>query len=211
MEKGTNKPHLKNRDFIISLIYSFILLAISLFINYHAGNYATNNQSNWVEDIVLDNIRTYNVEFVFVYGTILFWLGVLFLSFTKPHKIPFTFKSISLFIIIRSIFITLTHIGAYPEHIPIPDHSLISKFTFGGDLFFSGHTGLPFLLMLIYWEHPAFRYVFMALSFVFGIVVLMGHLHYTIDVLSAFFITYTIYHIALKFFPKDKETFEKYF
>jgi hypothetical protein len=31
----------------------------------------------------------------------------------------------------------------------------------------------------------------------------LAHLHYSIDVLSAFFITYTISHIACVFFKKD--------
>ena len=31
----------------------------------------------------------------------------------------------------------------------------------------------------------------------------MAHFHYSIDVLSAFFITYTIYHLARFFFEKD--------
>jgi hypothetical protein len=39
---------------------------------------------------------------------------------------------------------------------------------------------------------------------VFGVVVLLGHLHYSIDVLSAFFISYGIYRIAEIIFHKDK-------
>jgi hypothetical protein len=42
----------------------------------------------------------------------------------------------------------------------------------------------------------------------FGIVVLLGHLHYSIDVLSAFFITYSIYHICELFFKTDKKIFD---
>ena len=45
------------------------------------------------------------------------------------------------------------------------------------------------------------RYLFLAWSVFFGIVVLLGHLHYTIDVLSAFFITYGIVDIAKWLFP----------
>ncbi len=39
-------------------------------------------------------------------------------------------------------------------------------------------------------------------------VVRRGHLHYSIDVAAAFFITYSIYHIAIRWFKKDKEIFE---
>ena len=83
------------------------------------------------------------------------------------------------------------------------------KLTSGGDLFFSSHTGLPFLAALLFWEHKIYRYIFLALSLIFGAVVLLGHLHYSIDVFSAFFITYGIYHISRTFFKKDLKLFEK--
>jgi len=38
-------------------------------------------------------------------------------------------------------------------------------------------------------------------------VVLLGHLHYTIDVFSAFFITYGIVEIAKWLWPKEWELF----
>jgi membrane-associated phospholipid phosphatase len=76
---------------------------------------------------------------------------------------------------------------------------------FGGDLFFSGHTGLPFLIALIYWDHKTYRIIFITLAAIFGSVALMGHLHYSIDVFAAFFITYAIYHIAMQIFKKDKD------
>jgi prolipoprotein diacylglyceryltransferase len=51
------------------------------------------------------------------------------------------------------------------------------------------------------------RTLFLAASVVFGVIVLLSHLHYSIDVFSAFFITYSIYHIAIKLFRKDYEFF----
>ena len=80
--------------------------------------------------------------------------------------------------------------------------SLLVTYGVSNDLFFSGHTGAPFLMALVFWPHKRLRYIFLAWSGFFAVVVLLGHIHYTIDVLSAFFITYGIYHIALHFFPK---------
>jgi membrane-associated phospholipid phosphatase len=80
----------------------------------------------------------------------------------------------------------------------------------GNDLFFSGHTGLPFLLALMFWKHdPTSRTIFLGFSILFATVVLMGHIHYSIDVLSAFFITYGIFHICKFLFKKEWELFSK--
>ena len=194
--------YFKNKNFIISTISSIILLAASLVVNFYAGIYATERASNSVTDIILSNTRAFDVDGIFVYGTFVFWFLVIILCLLKPKVIPFVVKSAALFILIRSVFITLTHIGPFPTQIPIPS-GIINKFSFGGDLFFSGHVGIPFLMALIFWDNLYLRILFIVSSVVAGIVVLLGHLHYSIDVLSAFFITYTIYHIAKIIFKKD--------
>ncbi len=195
-----------NKEFVISIAISFFILIVSLIINYYAGAYATKSASNSVTDIILSNIPVYNVDDLFVYGPIVFWLFVSVILLIKPKAIPFTLKSIALFIIIRSISISLTHIAPFPTEVPI-DSNIIKDFTSGGDLFFSAHTGLPFLMSLIFWKDIKLRVIFLLSSVAFGVIVLMGHLHYSIDVFSAFFITYTIFHIGELLFKKDFELF----
>ncbi len=203
-----NKIHWKDRNFVASTIFSFVFLIISLVINFYAGTYATEKASSPVTDIILSNIRVFDVGGIFVYGSILFWTFIAIICFYRPQKIPFTVKSIALFVIIRSIFVSLTHIGPFISEPIFESMSIISKFTFGGDLFFSGHTGLPFLMALVFWEDKILRSMFVATSLLFGVVVLLAHLHYSIDVLAAFFITYSIYHIALFLFKKDHRIFQ---
>jgi len=89
-----------------------------------------------------------------------------------------------------------------------PDDLLI-RLNVGSDMFFSGHTGMPFLLALMFWEDKLARYISLTASCIFGAAVLFGHLHYSIDVFAAFFITYTIFQIAQKFFPEDYRLFHK--
>ncbi len=192
---------------MVSLIVSVLFLIASLIINYYAGTYATESASNPVTDIVLNNIRVFDVDGIFIYGALFFWFFIVVLCFTKPKTIPFTFKSIALFTVIRSVFVSLTHIGPFPGSAIVSSSNLIQKFSFGGDLFFSGHTGIPFLMALIFWQNKYLRYLFLIASGIFAVVVLLGHYHYSIDVLSAFFITYTIFHIALFFFKKDRQMF----
>jgi hypothetical protein len=199
--------YLKDKRYLMSAVASFLLLCVSLIVNYYAGTYATNRASNSVTDLILDNTRVYDLDGVFIYGTIVFWIFVGVLLIRRPDVLPFTLKSVALFTIIRAFFITLTHIGPFPTQIAVDPGVLMSKFTFGGDLFFSGHTGLPFLLALVFWQKPLLRYFFIASSIGFGTVVLLAHLHYSIDVLSAFFITYSIFHIAEFLFKRDRKLF----
>jgi hypothetical protein len=104
------------------------------------------------------------------------------------------------------MFVSLTHIGPFPLKLEL-ESKLLDFITSGNDLFFSGHTGLPFLIALIFWDHIYIRRLFLVSSVVFGVVVLLAHLHYSIDVFAAFFITYSIYHISLKVFKRDYEFF----
>ncbi|HAS80960.1 MAG: hypothetical protein UR25_C0003G0123 [Candidatus Nomurabacteria bacterium GW2011_GWE1_32_28] len=201
------KYSIQNKEFIKSLIITFSFLIISLIINFIAGTYATKEASLPVTDIVLSNIPVFDVDGIFIYGTLIFWILSALIFIYNPQKILFSLKAVALFVIIRSIFVSLTHLGPFPSQIIIENIGFFNKIIFGGDLFFSGHTGLPFLLALIFWQEKKLRYFFITSSVIFGTIVLMGHLHYSIDVLGAFFITYTIFHIAEIIFKKDRLLF----
>lgn len=199
--------HFYDKDFLQSFASSVMLLAFALFVNFYASLYATEVASAPVTDIVLSNIRVYDVDQIFIYGPWVLFIFIFIVSIRKTYRFPFIVKSIALFVLIRSFFITLTHIGPFPSAILVDSTKFITTFTAGGDLFFSAHTGLPFLMTLIFWKEKGMRYIMFATSLLFGAVVLMGHLHYTIDVVAAFFITYSIYSIAENFFKKDMEYF----
>jgi hypothetical protein len=202
-----NKKYFLNRDFVFSSIIGLIFVSFGLITNYCSGIYATEKQSNPVTDIILSNTPIFNLVGVFVYGILILIAFVGFLIIIKPQRIPFVLKSFGLFLVIRSMFVSMTHIGLYPNTINTTV-DILKNITSGGDLFFSGHTGFPFLMALIFWENKKLRYLFLFFSVFFGTVALMGHYHYTIDVMSAFFITYGIYNICLKLFKKDYQIFQ---
>ena len=62
------------------------------------------------------------------------------------------------------------------------------------DMFFSGHTAIPFLGLLLF-KRPV-RYFFLCGSIRMGVVVLLIHVHCSIDVVAAFFMTYTSYRMG---------------
>lgn len=199
----TYKNYCSQRSYIISVLAAITMLFVSLVVNFFAGTYATARSSNHVTDIVLSNIPVFDVDWIFLSGGFALAAFIVVCCLLDPKRAPFIGKTIALFVLVRSLFISLTHIGPFPSQITFDYDGFHNFFTFGGDLFFSGHTGLPFLMALIYWQHRNVRAVYLGCSVLFGIVVLLGHLHYTIDVLAAFFITFTIHHIAKKIFAND--------
>lgn len=195
------------RELTVTLLSFFIFLGAAFVLQPLAVDFATDHASNPVEDIVLSNIPVFDVAWYFVYGMFALIAVITVQCLLHPGRIAFTLNALTLFIVIRCVFVSLTHLGPAVEQAAGQFSPGITKAFFGADLFFSGHTGSPFLMSLIYWHDPKLRYFFLAWSVFFGVVVLAGHFHYSIDVLAAFFITYGIYQIALYLFPKERAYF----
>jgi len=198
------KLHWTDKLHLFSTISGLFFFIASLFISDAATNFATKSAGMNVPDLIISNIPVFNVDFVVneIAMTYAVFIGVVVI-FLKPKTMPFVLKSSALFILIRSIFIMLTHLGPFPVHSYIDQTSFFSPLNIGSDFFFSGHTGLPYLIALIYWNNKMLRNISIAASVLFGVSVLLGHLHYSIDVFAAFFVTYSIFIIAQKFFVTD--------
>lgn len=201
------RHYASQQKYRISFVLSVILFAASVVVNFYAGVYATERASNPVTDIILSNTPVFDVDTLFVYGSLLLIAFLTLLCFAHPKRVPFTLHTLTLLILIRSVFISLTHIGPFPDQVILDLGAVTSKFIFGGDLFFSNHTAIPFMMALVYWREKKLRIILIAWSIFFATIALLGHLHYTIDVLSAYFITYTIFCVALWLFPKDRALF----
>ena len=111
-------------------------MAFSLITNYLARIYTNKSDVNYVHDIFLDNLPVVNINFivnecVWIYVVIM----VLFAIFYS-QKIPLILKSIALFVFIRSIFISLTHLGPMPEHSFLNYNDWLSSLASGNDMFF---------------------------------------------------------------------------
>lgn len=192
-----------DKKFAFSSIFGFVLLIIGFASNRAAVIYSTMRVGNSVNDIILDNIKTFDVDVIFVWGAYLLVAFIFFLLITRPKHLPSALKTLAVFIIVRSLFTVLTHIGQPLNQLPVDPIKFGSNFFFGGDLFFSGHTGLPFLMALLFWKEKWLQRFFLAASVVFAAVVLLGHYHYSIDVFAAYFITYGVYKMSTKFFKND--------
>jgi hypothetical protein len=205
-----HRAYWSDKALLSAVFIGALFLVASLLFNHAASVYVDHSSGTYVQDIILDNLPVMNVDDILNEGVLIYSAFMIFLVIIKPKKIPFVLKSVALFIFIRAIFTTLTHMGPAPNQTYLDPDDLLARLSAGRDFFFSGHTGMPFLLALIFWKEDKFVcIVSLVASIVFGASVLLGHLHYSIDVFAAFFITYTIYHLAQKFFAKDFLSFNK--
>ena len=165
-----------SRAYVRSLSQGAAFLAASLIAIVAAVSFATTNASNYVADLVLRNVGPYNMRFGFVYGTFAVFVVTAALLAWRPNRLPFALKAIALFLVVRAVFVSLTHIAPSPIDPQKPAPFLNAMF-YGSDQFFSGHTGMPFLGALCCWHMPPWRFFYLAATVSFGAVVLLGHYH----------------------------------
>ena len=197
---------LNNRGYVRSLSEGAAFLAASAIAIFAAVTYATVHASNYVTDFVLSRVGPYNVRFLFVYGTFAAFAITAGLLAWRPNRLPFALKAVALFLLVRAVFVALTHMAPSPID-PQKAAPFFNSIFYGGDLFFSGHTGLPFLAALAFWHIPQWRMFYLALTGFFGAIVLLGHYHYSIDVLAALFITHGVFQISCWLFGRDYALF----
>jgi membrane-associated phospholipid phosphatase len=69
------------------------------------------------------------------------------------------------------------------------------------DLFFSGHTGVTFLLLLYVWPYRRLRWLMLTGHVLVVLSVLLSHLHYTIDIVGAYAIAFSLYTLREGLMP----------
>ncbi|MDD5133197.1 MAG: phosphatase PAP2-related protein [Candidatus Nanoarchaeia archaeon] len=194
------KREIWNHKYLI--LISLVFLLISTVLDYAAGIYVSEIPGVVAPDLILDNIPTVDLDFIFTYGMI-FMILVLFIypllfRVKDLHKVISQF---SLLIMVRSAFTCFTHLKVPSDALTFNTPYIISFLTFQNDLFFSGHTAIAFLGFLLF-KGEKIRYFFLITSIIMGITVLLMHVHYSIDVFSAFFITYGTFKIGKWIFNK---------
>lgn len=200
-----------SKDNILSLVAGFGFFVFALVVQHFVYNYIDRTvKGTPVGDLVLDNLAVVNLDFFIVEGALVSTVIVIILFFLYPKYLTFSLKALALFIIIRSFFISLTHLGTNLHQITLDPHSIgffLYDFLYNAknDFFFSGHVGASFLFALIFWKQTIWRIVFLVISIIFAVSMLLAHMHYSIDIFAAPFITYGIYMMSKNIFKKDFE------
>lgn len=202
------------KDTIQSLVIGVVFFCMALVIQNIANNYVLSIQGTPVTDTILNILPTWDINAFIILFSLSFTLMIFVIIFSNPKYLLFSIKAVATFLIIRSFFISLTHLGDYPQHI-IFDTNIIWYRLYNifyntqNDFFFSAHTGLPFLMGLIFFRAPFLRNICFFVSYILGVSVLIGHIHYSIDVFSAPFMSYGIFRLSRLLFRKDYQRLKK--
>jgi hypothetical protein len=198
------KVLLYDRAYLISLFVGVFVLVSSYFVTFFVSSYNDFKSYVSVGDFILDNIPTYNLEFLFtwgIYSTLAFIFA--YFVFERQELLPFALKTFGLLLFVRSGFIVLTHVGPpsgfFYEDSVGPIYDSFTQWIFRNDLFFSGHTAIPFMAFLLLKDYKV-RWLMLFSSIAMGVTVLLMHVHYSIDVFAAFFITHGIYALSDRIF-----------
>ncbi len=178
------------------VVLSLAWIATGLAFDYACGMYVHTMPGVKVPDLLLDLFPPIDLSFLFIYGYVSLIAGMfvypLVFRLRMLHVVAFQF---SLLLIVRSVFMIFTHLETPAGAISVNYPWFFRSLYFENDMFFSGHTAMTFLGFYMF-RRSWLRYVFLVGSIVMAIVVLAMHVHYSIDVLAAFFMTYGSYRIG---------------
>lgn len=196
------KEILSSKKKVALFVAGIAALLSSFAVNNKVSTYVDHVQGQAVGDLILDNIPIYDLNFIFFWAVLIFWVGNIIYRLIFPKEFPFILVSLSLFVLVRCFFISLTHIGPPETLLVVPDE--LSYYSFDADMFFSGHVGAPFFYALLT-SVKNVKWIAIIYSIIMVVIVLMSHGHYSIDIFASFFIAHSLSILMLKLKPKFLE------
>ena len=186
----------KIRLIIVSIVFAAILFVFPLFFQH-----IERRNGAMLRDFIVDHIRPTDVSvpiFICIWGI----TGLVIARCIKQPQLFLTalygFTILTLF---RMLTISLVPLNPPQGLVPLVDP--ISNFFYGKshfitkDLFFSGHTSSQFLYFLCLQKRRD-KILALASTCIVGCLVLVQHVHYTIDVVAAIPLTYLCYWAGKK-------------
>ena len=197
-------PFFKWKFWTGMLIFAGILIAFPFFFQY------IESRNGFVfTDMFLQWIPAHNVSLAVFF---LIWSCCILLVIRirrDPMMLLVMLWAYNGVTLLRMACISLISLNPPAGLIPLADpitNQFYGKHYITHDLFFSGHMTTVFLIFLCLRKKADRIYAFSA-SVILGILLLVQHVHYTIDVLAAPVFTYAVYRLALVFIKAEDEPF----
>jgi hypothetical protein len=191
----------RNKTFRLDLILGMLALVGLAIFTFYFFDFIENRAGGVVmNDWVLKMIPSEDVSVPIVFFELSVILLFLIRAVADPSMV-ITFLIAYIFVLLtRSITIGITQlrppVGLIELKDPIAGLIYRSKLS-NRDLFYSGHASLLFLFFLCSNKKADRSYMLFAV-FVVSILLLIQHVHYTVDVVCAPFFAYSCYWIAKK-------------
>ncbi len=183
---------LADRSFRRSLLLSLLGLALVLTSLSHFLEFVEDRPGIQLADPVLQWITPIDLTWL-TFGLIYLGLIVGVATLLRaPRVLVVALQSYMLMVLVRIAMMYALPLAAPPGLIPLKD-PFVQFFGSGRtptkDLFFSGHVSTLFLLCLTA-QARKFKAMFLACTIAVGAAVILQHVHYTVDVLVAPFVSY---------------------
>ncbi|TAG11913.1 MAG: phosphatase PAP2 family protein [Sphingobacteriia bacterium] len=192
------EKHLKNKDFKLKLLIGLSLLILLIPALPVFFDYIEQRKGVVLNDLLLNLLPAWNVS---IPTFIIIWILVVFTLYRCVQN-----PAIFLLLLWSYLFLTMGRIVSLllvpldpPQQIielkdPLSNLFYGSKFI-TKDLFFSGHTATLFTMYLCL-QKKADRLFLLVGSIVIALLVLIQHVHYTMDVIAAFIFSYIFFKLG---------------
>jgi len=187
MEQMTWRKAWQQPAFRARLITGILIMIIIGMVMPYFFEHIEKREGIELQDWVLHRIPATNVS---VYISLAMWSAIIlgvFRAFRQPLLLQLFLWSFILLTIIRLVTISLVALNPPHGIIPITDpmaNAFYGPHFISKDLFFSGHTSIVFLLFLCF-EKKADKALALVAAVIVGTLVMVQHIHYTVDVLFA--------------------------
>ncbi len=187
-----NKP-IKNKFIAVIIILLFTLVFLP-----HFFNFIEHRDGKILNDVVLNVLPAKDVSLLIF--SIIWLLSILLLVKAIQNPRLFVIFVTSFMLLTLSRIISIYFVALNPPIGLIELKDPLSNFFYGNtfitkDLFFSGHTATMFLMYLCF-DNKVLKIVSLMATLLVGFLVLLQHVHYTLDVLAAPFSVYVIFKLT---------------
>jgi hypothetical protein len=193
------KEALRSPSFKLQFVLIVPILGILLFFYAHFLDWIELRPGAVLPDPLLAAFSARKVTwivFTLIYGSLVVGVGTLG---AHPAALLVALESYALVIALRMATIYFTALDPPLGIIPLKDpvvQLFDSRVVLTKDLFFSGHVATLFLLFLTA-HHRLLRAAFLLATVLVGAGLIWQHVHYTIDVLTAPFMTFVCYRLVV--------------